>query len=114
MTGTGSSRRPVWATATLGGGRDQMLALANGRRTPRDIAFAAGRGVYAVTLQVARMLASGVLVVESTAGGQPGCPRSGAGRSGAARAGRGGQPGWRRGRGRGWPRARTAQPAAAA
>lgn len=34
----------------LGDGQDEILALADGRRTTRDIAFALGRGVYATTL----------------------------------------------------------------
>jgi hypothetical protein len=49
----------------LGGGRDELLALANGRRTPRDLAFALGRGVYATTLQLARMQRDGLLVTTS-------------------------------------------------
>lgn len=44
-------------------GRDEILALADGRRTPRDIAFASGRGVYATMLQLARLRDSGVLAV---------------------------------------------------
>ena len=39
----------------LGDGQDEILALADGRRTARDIAFALGRGVYATMLQLARM-----------------------------------------------------------
>jgi hypothetical protein len=66
------------ARAVLGDGQDEVLALANGRRTPRDIAFASGRGVYAVTLQVARMLDSGVLVVESRRAASPAAPGAGA------------------------------------
>jgi hypothetical protein len=62
--------RDRWQTAgngpavglRLGGGRDELLALANGRRTARDIAFALGRGVYAVTLELAAMHAEGLLV----------------------------------------------------
>ncbi|MFJ7062549.1 hypothetical protein ACIQVA_33430 [Streptomyces microflavus] len=38
-----------------------LLRTANGRRTPRDIAFALGRGVYAVMLDLARMNESGLL-----------------------------------------------------
>jgi hypothetical protein len=70
-----ASRRP--AGTLLGGGQDQVLALANGRRTPRDIAFAAGRGVFSVTLQVARMHASGVLVIESRRPVSPAVPGAG-------------------------------------
>ena len=50
------------AGAVLGSGQETILALANGRRTARDMAFALGRGVYAVTLQLARMHAEGLLV----------------------------------------------------
>ncbi|MFZ4276755.1 hypothetical protein ACOZFM_29100 [Streptomyces arboris] len=38
-----------------------LLRTANGRRTPRDIAFVLGRGVYAVMLDLARMNESGLL-----------------------------------------------------
>ncbi|MEN3582685.1 MarR family transcriptional regulator [Streptomyces sp. ZYX-F-203] len=41
--------------------RREILSLANGRRTPRDIAFALGRGVYGVTVEVSRMLGEGWL-----------------------------------------------------
>jgi hypothetical protein len=49
-----------------GDGRAEILALANGRRTARDMAFVLGRGVYAVTLQLARMCDAGLLVVDSS------------------------------------------------
>jgi hypothetical protein len=51
--------------AVFGGGRDELLALANGRRTPRDLAFALGRGVYATTLELGRMQTEGLLVTTS-------------------------------------------------
>lgn len=47
----------------LSRGRDEILALADGRRTPRDIAFASGRGVYATVLQLARLREAGALTV---------------------------------------------------
>jgi hypothetical protein len=95
----------------LGQGQDEILALADGRRTPRDLAFALGRGVYAMTVQLARMHQDGLLVpvsevVTSRPGrqaGQPapaepeagnGLPRRGKGmhwRSGPLRRGREGQ-----------------------
>jgi hypothetical protein len=50
----------------LGDGQDEMLALADGRRTARDIAFALGRGVYATMLQLARMQRAGLLVAVSS------------------------------------------------
>ena len=45
----------------LGGGRDEILALADGRRTPRDLAFALGHGLYATMLQLARMRGEGLI-----------------------------------------------------
>ncbi|MCZ4611085.1 MarR family transcriptional regulator [Streptomyces sp. Lzd4kr] len=42
--------------------RRELLAHADGRRTARDLAFRIGRGVYAVTVEVARMLVDGLLV----------------------------------------------------
>ena len=55
----------VPADLVLGAGRDELLALANGRRTPRDLAFALGRGVYATTLELGRMQQEGLLVTTS-------------------------------------------------
>ncbi|MGD0241731.1 MAG: hypothetical protein ABSB59_15585 [Streptosporangiaceae bacterium] len=46
----------------LGEGQDEILALADGRRTARDLAFALGCGVYATMLQLARMQRAGLLV----------------------------------------------------
>jgi hypothetical protein len=42
-------------------GSDEILALADGRRTARDIAFASGSGVYATLLQLTRLREAGVL-----------------------------------------------------
>jgi hypothetical protein len=50
----------------LGEGRDEILALADGRRTARHLAFALGRGVYATMLQLARMRQAGLLTTGST------------------------------------------------
>ena len=69
---------PAAPGARLGGGQDEILALADGRRTPRDIAFALGRGVYATMLQLARMHQAGLLAtvsprtVPEQAGREPG------------------------------------------
>ncbi|MFF3498953.1 MarR family transcriptional regulator [Streptomyces sp. NPDC003247] len=41
--------------------RRELLTHADGRRTARDLAFLTGRGVYAVTVEVARMLGEGLL-----------------------------------------------------
>ena len=55
----------VQPDVVLGQGWDEILALANGRRTPRDMAFALGRGVYATTLQLMHMYGAGLLVTVS-------------------------------------------------
>jgi hypothetical protein len=52
--------------ASPGDGQAEIVALANGRRTARDMAFVLGRGVYAVTLQLARMREAGILAVASS------------------------------------------------
>ncbi len=41
--------------------RRDVLGLADGRRTARDIAFTLGRGVYPVTVEASRLLADGLL-----------------------------------------------------
>jgi len=41
--------------------RDAVLERANGRRTPRDIAFVLGKGLFAVMSEIARMVEEGVL-----------------------------------------------------
>ena len=41
--------------------RCELLDHADGRRTSRDLAFRTGRGVYTVTVEVARMLGEGLL-----------------------------------------------------
>lgn len=56
----------------LGQGQDEILALADGRRTSRDLAFALGRGVYATMLQVARMHQTGLLATVPAHQGRPG------------------------------------------
>ena len=50
---------------TAGAAEDKILALANGRRTARDMAFVLGRGVFAVTLQLARLHEAGLVVIDS-------------------------------------------------
>lgn len=41
--------------------QQELLAHADGRRTARDLAFRTGRGVYTVTVEVARMVGAGLL-----------------------------------------------------
>ncbi|MFK4098818.1 MarR family transcriptional regulator [Streptomyces sp. NPDC019531] len=52
---------PGGADAELTVLRRDLLAHADGRRTARDLAFRVGRGVYTVTVEVARMLDEGLL-----------------------------------------------------
>ncbi|MFC5215096.1 MarR family transcriptional regulator [Streptomyces coerulescens] len=53
---------PVDTATPLTALRRELLTHADGRRTARDLAFRVGRGVYAVTVEVARMLGDGLLV----------------------------------------------------
>jgi hypothetical protein len=53
------------ANHALGEGRDEILALADGRRTARDLAFALGRGLYETLIQLSRMRADNVVVISS-------------------------------------------------
>jgi hypothetical protein len=46
-------------------GQDEIIALANGRRTARDMAFIVGRGVYSLSLELTRMQAAGLVAVTS-------------------------------------------------
>lgn len=48
---------------SLPAGWREIADQANGRRSARDIAFAVGRGIYPVTVEVARMVGAGVLEV---------------------------------------------------
>jgi hypothetical protein len=49
----------------LSHGQEELLAVADGRRTPRDLAFALGRGLYETMLQLSRMRADNVVLVTS-------------------------------------------------
>ncbi|MFF4656867.1 MarR family transcriptional regulator [Streptomyces sp. NPDC001381] len=49
------------AADRLGPLQRELLTHADGRRTARDLAFRTGRGVYTVTVAVARMLGEGLL-----------------------------------------------------
>ena len=55
----------VRADRVIGQGRDEILALADGRRTARDLAFALGRGLYETMLQLARMRDDDLVVISS-------------------------------------------------
>ena len=65
MTGWRPAPGAAQPGVLLGQGQDEILALANGRRTARDMAFALGQGVYATTLQLVRMYGAGLLVTAS-------------------------------------------------
>ncbi|MEU4093399.1 MarR family transcriptional regulator [Streptomyces sp. NPDC026673] len=52
---------PAWADEPLAPVRREILGCANGRRSPRDIAFLIGRGVYTITVEVTRMRAEGMV-----------------------------------------------------
>jgi hypothetical protein len=47
-------------------GADDILALADGRRTARDLAFVLGRGLYATLLLLTRMRAKDLVVVSAS------------------------------------------------
>ncbi|MEY9874718.1 hypothetical protein ABH931_004218 [Streptacidiphilus sp. MAP12-33] len=63
--GSGSwAAAPGWGGAGLratSGLRREVLGLADGRRTARDIAFMLGRGVYPVAVEASRLVADGLL-----------------------------------------------------
>jgi hypothetical protein len=54
-------------THVLGPGQQELLALVNGRRSARDLAFVLGRGLYETMLQISRMQASNVVLVGASA-----------------------------------------------
>ncbi|MDX3456975.1 MarR family transcriptional regulator [Streptomyces sp. ME02-8801-2C] len=67
---------PSSATVAVGEGQltpvqQELLAQADGRRTARDLAFRTGRGVYTVTVEVARMVGAGLLECAEGAGPLP-------------------------------------------
>jgi hypothetical protein len=53
----------VRGVAALTVERREIVAHATGRRTARDIAFAVGRGVYPVTVEISRMLTEGLVEI---------------------------------------------------
>lgn len=54
-------------SATLTAERREIIAHATGRRTARDLAFALGRSLYPVTIEISRMLGDGLLEIASPA-----------------------------------------------
>lgn len=65
---------PAWADEPLAPVRREILGCANGRRSPRDIAFLIGRGVYTITVEVSRMCAEGLVETVPAAAAYPAPP----------------------------------------
>jgi len=63
--------RVVAVPKAAGKGADEILAMADGRRTARDLAFALGRGLYATLLQLTQMRAGGLVVTTPRAPAAP-------------------------------------------
>ncbi|MEV3923558.1 hypothetical protein [Actinomadura coerulea] len=57
------SSRPA-GSVPVNAQRRELLAKVNGRRTPRDIAFALGRGLFPVMSDLATLIADGLATVE--------------------------------------------------
>jgi hypothetical protein len=75
-TGRGTGPGTERADRGLSPRQRDLLALADGRRTPRDLAFARGRGLYETMLELTRMRAAGMVGFssagpESTASHRP-------------------------------------------
>jgi hypothetical protein len=62
---TADPAAPTTGSGTRPPGQDEIIALANGRRTARDMAFILGRGVYSLSLELTRMHANGLVKVTS-------------------------------------------------
>lgn len=60
-----------WTVRAPAPGQAELLALANGRRTARDLAFALGRGIYATMLQLTRMRQRNMVVIAPHASKPP-------------------------------------------
>jgi hypothetical protein len=58
---------PAAARGAADPGQAEILALADGRRTARDLAFALGRGLYETLLRLARLQAATMVLVSSPA-----------------------------------------------
>ena len=69
---TAAPRAAARREGTPDDGHDGALALIDGRRTIRDLAFARGRGLYVTTLEVARMRGNGLIAVPAADGQHPG------------------------------------------
>lgn len=61
-------------SATLTAEREEIIGHATGRRTARDMAFALGRSLYPVTVEISRMLEDGLLEIAPPATSFSGSP----------------------------------------
>ncbi len=62
---TADPAAPAAGSGILPPGQDEIIALANGRRTARDMAFILGRGVYSLSLELTNMHANGLVNITS-------------------------------------------------
>ncbi|MET9884606.1 MarR family transcriptional regulator [Streptomyces sp. NPDC006430] len=60
---TASSAGAALLSGSTAGTRREILLRVNGRRSARDISFLLGRGLYAVTVELMRMLSEGLVEV---------------------------------------------------
>lgn len=67
----------AWLANTATGERREIMLRANGRRSVRDIAFLLGRSLYAVTVEVSRLVGEGLMeTVASADAPSPAVPSS--------------------------------------
>jgi hypothetical protein len=62
---TADPAAPPAGSGVLAPGQGDVIALANGRRTARDMAFILGRGVYSLGLELTRMNSTGLVAITS-------------------------------------------------
>ncbi|MEU5596892.1 hypothetical protein [Streptomyces sp. NPDC020298] len=65
-----TAARPPGPTSRLPRRHQNLLAAVDGRRTPRDIAFSLGRGLYAVMVDLRHLLALGLVQHPAPAAGK--------------------------------------------
>ena len=68
---TADPAAPAAGSGILPPSQDEILALANGRRTARDMAFILGRGIYSLSLELTRMHSNGLVRITSRRAGPP-------------------------------------------
>ncbi len=62
---TADPAAPTGGAGLLPASQDEIITLANGRRTARDMAFILGRGVYSLSLELSKMHANGLVSITS-------------------------------------------------